>query len=289
MPATLDDGRVRRLRDPERRVVASPRQRDAPQGRESAHPEQPDHGSSAARASVADRHRLLLVDSDRASRQVLRGQLEQQGFVVGEADSGEDAVSRIAAEVPRLMVMDLALPDVDGLQLIRSLRASETTRRLPIVVLTARTAEVDRVLCIELGADDYVTKPFSTREFVARLRAVLRRSDGLDTSKPHTVFERGRLRIDFGTYEVSIDGKPVPVSLREFELLRFFVQNSKRVYAREQLIDLVWGMRAQIEPRSVDVHIRRLRRRLERNHVPPRVIATVRGVGYRFDADVLEP
>jgi DNA-binding response OmpR family regulator len=240
------------------------------------------------RAQIGASHPVLLVDSDAASQDLLRSQLEQQGFAVSEVVTGEQALARIAVEPPGLVVMELTLPDVDGLQLIRRIRESEATRCLPILVLTARTAEVDRVLCIELGADDYVTKPFSSREVVARVRAVLRRADGFEITRPATVFKRGRLRVDFGTYEVYVDERPVPLSLREFDLLRFFVQHPKRVYARAQLIDLVWGARTQIEPRSVDVHIRRLRRRLERNRVPPRLIATVRGVGYRFDAEVLE-
>jgi two-component system alkaline phosphatase synthesis response regulator PhoP len=240
------------------------------------------------RAQIVPHHPVLLVDHDSAGRELVRSQLEQQGFVVSEVVSGEEALARIGVEAPGLVVMELALPDVDGMQLIRRIRGGETTRYLPILVLTARTAEVDRVLCIELGADDYVTKPFSSRELIARVRAVLRRAGGLEAGRPTTVFERGRLRVDVSTYEVYIDERPISLSLREFDLLRFFIQHPKRVYARAQLIDLVWGARAQIEPRSVDVHVRRLRRRLERSRVPPRLIATVRGVGYRFDADVLE-
>jgi two-component system alkaline phosphatase synthesis response regulator PhoP len=267
------------------RPTQRPDRGSAPHGRRASQAEQ---RQLIPRTQIGAGHPVLLVDDDCASRELLRSQLEQQGFSVAEVVSGEEALAHIAAEAPGLVVMELALPDVDGLQLIRRIRSSEATRRLPILVLTARTAEVDRVLCIELGADDYVTKPFSSRELIARIRAVLRRADGLEMRRPNTVFERGRLRVDVGTYEVYIDERPVSLSLREFDLLRFFVQHPKRVYARAQLIDLVWGSRAQIEPRSVDVHIRRLRRRLERSRMPPRLIATVRGVGYRFDADVLE-
>src|SRR5207253_1582352 len=158
---------------------------------------------------------------------------------------------------------------MDGLEVCRRLRAAEATRALPVIMLTAKAAEVDRVLGLEFGADDYVTKPFSPRELVARVRAVLRRTHGEDTPAPHEIFERGRLRLDFDTYEAFIDGERLGLSLREFELLKFFVRHPNRVYDRLQLLDLVWGPETHVEPRTVDVHVRRLRRRIERDDANP--------------------
>ena len=155
-------------------------------------------------------------------------------------------------------------------------------------MLTARAGEVDRVLGLEFGADDYVTKPFSPRELVARVRAVLRRSYAEETGQLHEVFERGRLRLDFDTYETFLDGDKLGLSLREFELLKFFVRHPHRVYDRLQLLDLVWGPEMHVEPRTVDVHVRRLRKRIEQDDSDPKLIVTVRGVGYKFNPDALE-
>jgi two-component system alkaline phosphatase synthesis response regulator PhoP len=184
-------------------------------------------------------------------------------------------------------MLDIMLPGTDGLEVCRRLRSSEATQAIPIIMLTARAAEVDRVIGLELGADDYITKPFSPREMVARVKAVLRRTHGEDVPQPHEVFERGRLRMDFDTYEVFIDGQSASLSLREFELLKFFARNPYRVYDRLQLLDLVWGQDVHVEPRTVDVHIRRLRKRIERDDASPELIVTVRGVGYKFVPDAL--
>jgi DNA-binding response OmpR family regulator len=159
---------------------------------------------------------------------------------------------------------------------------------VPILILTARASEVDKVLGLEMGADDYVTKTFSPRELVARVKAVLRRAYGSVVDRPHEVYERGRLRIDYDTYEVTLDGEPVGLGLREFELLKFFVQYPQRVFSRTQILDLVWGQDIYVEPRTVDVHIRRLRQRVEKDDANPALILTVRGVGYKFSPDALE-
>jgi DNA-binding response OmpR family regulator len=187
-----------------------------------------------------------------------------------------------------LVLLDLMLPGIDGFEVCRRLRTDPSTAPVPIIILTARSAEVDRVLGLEFGADDYVTKPFSPRELVARVRAVLRRTHAGDTGgAPHETFERGRLRIDFDTYEVFIDGNPISLSIRDFELLKFFVLHPQRVYDRVQLLDLVWGPDTCVEPRTVDVHIRRLRKRIERDDSVPELILTDRGVGYQCNLDVL--
>ncbi len=175
---------------------------------------------------------------------------------------------------------------MDGTEVCRRMR--EANDWTPVLFVTARDDEVDRVLGLELGADDYITKPFSPRELVARVRAVMRRTHGEDVPPPHEIFDRGRLRLDFDTYEVFIGGQSANLSLREFELLKFFVRNPYRVYDRLQLLDLVWGSDVHVEPRTVDVHIRRLRKRIERDDANPELIVTVRGVGYKFNPDALD-
>jgi two-component system alkaline phosphatase synthesis response regulator PhoP len=237
---------------------------------------------------VSLKRTILVVEDEKDIRELVRFHLEHEGYVVREADSGETALRQIAAERPALVVLDLMLPGTDGLEVCRRVRGAEGTRALPIIMLTARAEEVDRVLGLELGADDYITKPFSPRELVARVKAVLRRSHGEDVPPPHEVFERGRLRVDFDTYEIFLDGQPANLSLREFELLKFFLQHPYRVYDRLQLLDLVWGQDVHVEPRTVDVHIRRLRKRIERNDASPELIVTVRGVGYKFNPDALD-
>ena len=238
---------------------------------------------------MAVKRTILVVEDEKDIRDLLRFHLEQEGYTVREADSGEAALAQVAAERPAMIVLDLMLPGTDGLEVCRRLRTAEATRAVPVIMLTARAAEVDRVLGLELGADDYMTKPFSPRELVARVKAVLRRTHGEEVPQPHEVFERGRLRMDFDTYEVFIDGASASLSLREFELLKFFVRNPYRVYDRLQLLDLVWGQDVHVEPRTVDVHIRRLRKRIERDDSAPELIVTVRGVGYKFNPDALEP
>jgi phosphate regulon transcriptional regulator PhoB len=231
---------------------------------------------------------ILVVEDEKDIRELVRFHLEQEGWAVREAETGEAALAQVARERPALVVLDLMLPGTDGLEVCRRLRASKATSTTPIIMLTARAAEVDRVLGLEMGADDYLTKPFSPRELVARVRAVMRRTHGEEVPAPHELFERGRLRLDFDTYEVFLDGQPVSLSLREFELLKFFVRHPHRVYDRLQLLDLVWGPDTHVEPRTVDVHVRRLRKRIERDDSAPELIVTVRGVGYKFNPDALE-
>ncbi len=235
----------------------------------------------------AARHRVLVVEDERDIRELLRYTLEQEGFVVDEAADADAAIERIARRTPDLMVLDVMLPGMSGLELCRRLRAQPPTATLPILMLTAKGAEVDRVLGLEMGADDYVVKPFSPREVVARVRALLRRARLLNDAGDAGSYERGRLKLDFGTYEAFVDGRRVDMTLREFELLRFFVQHPLRVYTRVQLLDQVWGRDTFVEPRTVDVHVRRLRRHVERDDANPELILTVRSVGYRFNPQAL--
>jgi phosphate regulon transcriptional regulator PhoB len=246
------------------------------------------HGAGRQSGDVPVRRTILVVEDEKDIRDLLRFHLEQEGYAVREAESGEQALERAEADRPALVLLDLMLPGVDGLEVCRRLRARPGAAQVPIIMLTAKAAELDRVLGLEIGADDYIPKPFSPRELIARVRAVLRRAHGEDAPPPHEVFERGRLRIDFDTYEVAVDGRPVTLSLREFELLKFFVRHPHRVYDRLQLLDLVWGRDTYVEPRTVDVHIRRLRKRVERDDAAPELILTVRGVGYKCNPDALD-
>jgi len=237
---------------------------------------------------VAVKRTVLVVDDEKDIRELVGFHLADDGYAVREAESGEEALASVAAERPALVILDVMLPGADGLEVCRRLRADPATATVPVIMLTARATEIDRVLGLEIGADDYIVKPFSPRELVARVHAVLRRTHGEDVPAPHEIFERGRLRIDFDTYEAFLDGHRVDLSLREFELLKFFVRHPNRVYDRLQVLDLVWGRDTHVEPRTVDVHVRRLRKRVERDDTAPELIVTVRGVGYKCDLDALD-
>lgn len=246
------------------------------------------HARHAPPAAVEPKRKILIVEDEKDIRDLLRYNLESEGFIVLEADDGEVGLKLASAQWPALLILDLMLPGLSGLEVCRLLRARDETRSLPILILTARASEVDKVLGLEMGADDYVTKPFSPRELVARVKAVLRRTSGPTLDRQYQTYARGRLRIDYDTYEVILDGKPAALGLREFELLKFFVQSPNRVFSRTQILDLVWGHNVYVESRTVDVHIRRLRQRIEQDDANPTLILTVRGVGYKFNPDALE-
>jgi phosphate regulon transcriptional regulator PhoB len=241
-----------------------------------------------ARPAEGEKKVVLIVEDEQDISDLVRFHLEQEGFAVIVTPDGEKALEAARRQRPALVILDLMLPGVPGLEVCRMLRADERVADVPIVMLTARAGEADRVVGLEMGADDYVTKPFSPRELVARVRAVLRRAYGVDVERPHEVYERGRLKIDFDTYEVQVEGRRVNLSLREFELLKFFVRSPNRVFDRLQILDLVWGQDTYVEPRTVDVHVRRLRLRIERDPAEPELIVTVRGVGYKFDERALD-
>jgi len=244
--------------------------------------------NAVSEAQRGVRYRVLIVEDDADIRELIRYNLAQEGFLVEEAVDGAQALERVRRRVPDLMVLDLMLPGMPGLQVCRQMRAERETAHLPILIVTAKGTEVDKVLGLEMGADDYVVKPFSPRELVARVKALLRRAHPL--SEPDSgggAYEKGRLRMDFGTYQVFVDGRRKELALREFELLKFFVQHPMRVYTREQLLDMVWGRDTFVEPRTVDVHVRRLRQHIERDDANPELILTVRSVGYRFNPEAL--
>jgi two-component system, OmpR family, alkaline phosphatase synthesis response regulator PhoP len=234
------------------------------------------------------RQKVLSIEDDADIRELIKFNLEQEGYAVEEAATGAEGLDRIKRRQPDLVLLDLMLPGMPGLEICRVLRNAKETATLPILIVTAKGTEVDKVLGLEMGADDYVVKPFSPRELIARVKALLRRANP-DVATPKSgIWERGRLKMDFDTYQVFVDGKRHDLALREFELLRFFVEHPMRVYSREQLLDLVWGRDTFVEPRTVDVHVRRLRQHVEQDDANPELILTVRSVGYRFNPEALD-
>jgi phosphate regulon transcriptional regulator PhoB len=232
--------------------------------------------------------RILVVEDEPDIRKLVHYNLTQERFQVLEAEDGEKALKMIQREPPNLVVLDLMLPGLSGLELCRNLRGRAETAHLPILMLTAKAGEADRVVGLEMGADDYLTKPFSPRELVARVKAILRRAEMSSAAPAAELYEKGALKINFSTYEVSVKGKALRLTLKEFELLRCLVQNPNRVLSRDQLLDRVWGGEVYVDPRTVDVHIRRLRKAIERNDRRPEWVLTIRGVGYKFDEKALE-
>ena len=237
---------------------------------------------------MASAQKILVVEDEPDIRKLVQYNLTQERFSVLEAEDGEQALKLLQREKPNLVILDLMLPGLSGMELCKLLRQRSDTAKLPILMLTAKAGEADRIVGLEMGADDYLAKPFSPREMVARVRAILRRSEAKPTTEAAPAYEKGSLRIDFSTYEVFVRGKPVKLTLKEFELLRFLVQNPSRVLNRDQLLDRVWGGETFVTPRTVDVHIRRLRKAVEKDDRKPKWILTVRGVGYKFDEKALE-
>jgi phosphate regulon transcriptional regulator PhoB len=232
--------------------------------------------------------KILVVEDEPDIRKLVQYNLAQERFRVLEAEDGEQALKIVQRDRPNLLILDLMLPGLSGIELCRILRDRTDTARLPILMLTAKAGETDRVLGLEMGADDYLTKPFSPRELVARVRAILRRVASAAQTESTPAYDKGGLKIDFTTYEVFARGKNVKLTLKEFELLRFLVQNPNRVLSRDQLLDRVWGGETFVTPRTVDVHIRRLRKAIEKDDSKPKWILTLRGVGYKFDEKALE-
>jgi DNA-binding response OmpR family regulator len=231
-------------------------------------------------APVPDSSTILLVDDEDSVQKLLAYPLEREGFRVLQAWDGEEALERFAQERVDLVVLDIMLPKLDGLEVCRRLRAES---EVPIIMLTARDDELDKVVGLELGADDYITKPFSIREFRSRVRALLRRAAvARQTSSGDEVISADGLRIDVPRRSVRVRGEPVQLTYVEFELLRTLASNPGRVYSRRMLLESLWGDADYREPRTIDVHVRHLREKLERDPAEPEYILTVRGVGYRF-------
>jgi DNA-binding response OmpR family regulator len=225
---------------------------------------------------------VLLVEDERDIADLVRYHVEKAGMRFLHAADGGTALRLARAEAPDVALLDLMLPGLDGLEVCRQLRRDAATRRLPIIMLTARAEEVDRVVGLELGADDYVVKPFSPRELVARIRAVVRRFEAAEASAERRV--TGNLHVDEARHAVTVDGRPVDLTAKEFGLLAALMRVNGRVLSRDQLLETVWGYAnaAEIESRTVDVHVRRLRAKLGPE---ARRIVTVKAVGYRFDGE----
>ena len=229
---------------------------------------------------MPDSSTILLVDDEDAVQKLLAYPLEREGFRVLQAWDGEEALERFAQERVDLVVLDVMLPKLDGLEVCKRLRAESA---VPIIMLTARDDELDKVLGLELGADDYITKPFSIREFRSRVRALLRRA-AVAAQMPETgdVISANELRVDLARRSVEVRGEPVQLTYVEFELLGILASHPGRVYSRRMLLEALWGGADYREPRTIDVHVRHLREKLELDPGEPEYILTVRGVGYRF-------
>ena len=223
---------------------------------------------------------ILLVDDEEAVQKLLTYPLERDGFRVLQARDGEEALERFRSEGADLVVLDLMLPKLDGLEVCKRLRALSS---VPIIMLTARDDELDKVVGLELGADDYITKPFSIREFRSRVRALLRRvAAGRETVAEAEAIRADGLRIDLAKRTVEVRGEPVQLTYVEFELLRILASQRGRVYTRQALLEALWGGSEYRDPRTIDVHVRHLREKLETEPREPQLILTVRGAGYRF-------
>ena len=227
-----------------------------------------------------------MVDDDRAVRDALRRALTLAGYEVEIAEDGTQCLDMVAQNVPDAVVLDVGMPGVDGLEVCRRLRSRSS---VPIIMLTAKSEEIDKVVGLELGADDYITKPFSLREFSSRIKAALRRAEmtrPAETAPDEAPLVIRELRIDFPKRAVRVRGNDVQLTFVEFEILSALARGPGRVFTRDMLLDRIWGDSAYRDPRAIDVHIRHLREKLERDPKAPEYLFTVRGVGYRFrDSD----
>ena len=225
--------------------------------------------------------KILIVEDEISFSEALAFLLGKEGFEVSVAEDGQQAIDKFNKDGADLILLDLMIPVISGIEVCRTIR---TTSQVPIIMLTAKDAEIDKVVGLELGADDYVTKPYSSRELIARIKAVLRRGvidDSLDgEGGVHTV---GGIKLDIGKHQVTINGEVVPLPLKEFELLEFLMRNAGRVLTRSQLIDRVWGGDYYGDTKTLDVHIKRLRAKIEADPANPVLIQTIRGLGYKLE------
>jgi len=228
---------------------------------------------------------ILVVDDEKDIVELIRYNLEKEGYAVVEAYDGVSALKKVQSQKIDLMILDLMLPGMSGMDVCKSVRANPALSALPIIMLTAKADESDKIVGLEIGADDYMTKPFSVKELIARVRTILRRSQQVTPKTDEKDFRYMGLKINYTSCSVKVDGKPVNLSPTELKLLFFLSKNPGRVYSRNQIIDHVWGDETFITDRAVDVHMRRLRSQIEKDVENPKFILTVRGFGYKF-ADI---
>ena len=224
--------------------------------------------------------RILVVEDEETLAEAISFLLSKEGFDVAVAASGPAAIESFEKTGADLILLDLMLPGLSGTEVCRQIR---TKSSVPIIMLTAKDSEIDKVVGLELGADDYVTKPYSSRELIARIRAVLRRGEFSDTGGDGATLEVGPVRMDTDRHIISVNGEVVPIPLKEFELLEFLMRNAGRVLTRVQLIDRVWGSDYVGDTKTLDVHIKRLRAKIEKDPANPEFIQTVRGMGYKME------
>ena len=229
--------------------------------------------------------KILVVDDEQSIRELLEFNLKKNGYETLTAADGLEALQK--AEGTDLILLDLMLPEIDGIEVCRRLKTAARTADIPIIMLTAKAEEVDRIIGLEMGADDYVDKPFSMRELMARIKAVLRRSSSSDRNNSN-VLVIGRLKIDFASYQVWLADASVPLTPKEFDLLKLLVTNQGRAFSRDELLERVWGYEYYGDTRTVDVHIRHLRSKLAADEALSNAIETVRGVGYLFTPKIAD-
>ena len=227
--------------------------------------------------------KILIVEDESSFSEAISFLLGKEGFETDVAESGRAALELFKASAYDLVLLDLMIPEVSGIDVCRAIR---TTSMVPIIMLTAKDSEVDKVVGLELGADDYVTKPYSSRELVARIKAVLRRgtTESMDADSNSAIQTAGNIRMDVERHQVTVNGTLINLPLKEFELLEFLMRNTGRVLTRGQLIDRVWGGDYYGDTKTLDVHIKRLRSKIEEDPANPQLIQTIRGLGYKFEA-----
>jgi two-component system, OmpR family, alkaline phosphatase synthesis response regulator PhoP len=228
--------------------------------------------------------KILVVDDEEDVVNLISIKLRQEGYQVIPAYNGEDAIILTKMERPDLIILDVMLPGIEGLEVCKHIRARPQYSNIPIIMLSAKTSEIDRILGLEMGANDYITKPFSVRELISRIRVWLRRKHEPQNNvgNEQAIFSHKDLYVNFERYEVAVKGKKIVLTPKEIKLLFFFVKNPGRVYTREQLIDLIWG-ETFVTPRSVDVYVSHLRKFIEPDPKKPTYIVTVSSIGYKFD------
>jgi two-component system phosphate regulon response regulator PhoB len=233
------------------------------------------------------RQRIAIVEDETDIVELVRYNLKKEGFEVESFESGRNALDSLRRSPADLVLLDIMLPDEDGFEICKKMRADSRLKTVPVIFLTAKGEEIDRVLGLELGADDYVVKPYSPRELVARVKAVLRRQSR--PSERAEVVEIRDLRLDARTQEVVVRSEAAELSTLEFRLLHFLASHPRQIFSRERLLDEIWGSDCAVTPRTVDVHVRRLREKIEAQPDSPEYIRTVRGAGYRFSPDPRDP